>query len=476
MEEKMSALQAGAAGDEERGHAMSSSLPDYDIGTNLDDLAKVMALRPLALIGAGASVASGYPSWGDLLEALEERIKRSATPNTVSPKLKMVLDKLGDPAWHAEELVRRLGDQAFCQYIQDTFQSPKPPLAVSEVHKALATLGFRHYLTTNYDPCMEEALHQAGRTCCPIYWSDAGQVGSFFGALSDPSAMPCVAYIHGRYDRPSEVVLTETSYRIYLDEIFERRLLAIFMTQPVVFIGFSMTDPELGQLMRVVRATMGSSTTRHFGIFGYRTADERELIQRRMLDKYGVRAVFYRIASDDAGRDDHRFLLDLLGYLRQPAHAAMADGKPAAGAPGQEAHKEVHRSSAPLSFSSSAYESSPAAIDPHKGMFGGSPERNGRVLTVENIDIIEDDAYLGFTLVVKPTEGAPPVKGKVRFRLHPTFAPDDYEEVAKNGAVRSRIPAAYGAFTVGVTADNGQTQLELDLSELDVFPTWFRER
>jgi SIR2-like domain len=257
--------------------------------TEVDLLGATLGRGALALIGAGASVASGYPSWTALLSALEIRIQALVSDQSVSPKLKVVLDKLGDPAWYAEELVRRLGQEAFHVFVQETFRAPVPPQCISQAHTLLASLPFRHYLTTNYDPCMEVALIQNKRECRPIHWNDDAHVEDFFGVLSDPRAEPCVVYLHGRFDRPADVILTETSYRIYLDDVFQRRLLAIFMTQPVVFVGFSMADPELAQLMRVVRATVGAGTARHFGIFGYHTTDERELIQRRMRDKFGVR-------------------------------------------------------------------------------------------------------------------------------------------------------------------------------------------
>src|SRR6059036_633347 len=45
---------------------------------------------------------------------------------------------------------------------------------------------------------------------------------------------------------------------------------------------------------------------------------------------------------------------------------------------------------------------------------------------------------------------------------------------ARDGVARLRV-VAYGAFTVGVEADEGKTQLELDLAELPKVPKAFRE-
>ena len=114
--------------------------------------------------------------------------------------------------------------------------------------------------------------------------------------------------------------------------------------------------------------------------------------------------------------------------------------------------------------------------DPHKGKFGGRSEVNGRRIYITNVKEIKKNAYMAFTLVVEATGGAPPLTGTVRFQLHPSFDEDDYEEKVINGRARSRIRAAYGAFTVGVSIISEDVRLELDLSELNAFPKWFRER
>jgi hypothetical protein len=59
--------------------------------------------------------------------------------------------------------------------------------------------------------------------------------------------------------------------------------------------------------------------------------------------------------------------------------------------------------------------------------------------------------------------------------LHPSFKNE--KEIIKviNGKAENKL-ISYGAFTVGVEADNGATRLELDLAELPDAPRIFRER
>ncbi|MFE1602378.1 SIR2 family protein [Methylobacterium sp. ID0610] len=421
--------------------------------------------RPLALVGAGASLASGYPSWPKLLEKMQKNL---IDKNLLPPKLPPILEAINDPAWQAEELCRRMDPGDFATFITETFQAP---LALREPHHRIARLGFRHVLTTNYDPCIEIAMKQANLPFMPIHWSDPADVRKFFFSLSDTTAQSCIVYLHGRYDKPEHIVLTESSYaRSYLNDIFQRRMIAVFMTQPVVFIGFSMQDPELSQILRVVRANLGDEATQHYGIFGYRTEHEKELIARRMEAKFGLRAVFYRIDTTNLEYEDHSGLIALLDRIR--------DGRALDEGGGAEAAPFVPEVEAALPLAKDKINDVDP-LDPNKGRFGGLPETVHRRLRVADIEEIGGREYLAFTLIVESKPGEPRLTGRVQFHLHPTFPRKCYTETARNGSAKFRIDVAYGAFTVGVVIERdpaGANRLELDLSEVPAFPQWFRER
>jgi hypothetical protein len=64
--------------------------------------------------------------------------------------------------------------------------------------------------------------------------------------------------------------------------------------------------------------------------------------------------------------------------------------------------------------------------------------------------------------------------GEAIFHLHPTFHNHVRKVKVKDGKAQLDL-LAYGSFTVGVSCDNGNTQLELDLAELPQVPKVFRE-
>lgn len=473
-------------------------LSPFDRDRQFDALVAMMArVRPLALVGAGASIASGYPTWSQLLGQLQDEL-RGRSPRKVAPKVASVVRQLQDPAWQAEEYFNALGQPAFHAFLRRTF-AQRP---AAEPHHRIARLGFRHVLTTNFESCIEEAFRKADgdRTVKRVVWSDDAKVHEFFADLAEPGPDVSVVYLHGHESDPASIVLKESDYsRTYLREENRRRLIALFMTQPIVFIGFSMNDPDLGQIMREVLFSLPRKpppspagqeggrppSPRHFALFGYRTVPERDLIRRRMEGKFGVQVVFYRIVPTPDGKSyRHDNLLSLLEAIGQTVPKRLAPSVDAHGAQRAPSTKpsDPKRAEAgsegfvvpadgdrlgPRSTDPNGedvYE-----LDPNKGGYGGSPVRDGLELRVGRIKA--RSSWVEFDLEVRPL-GPGSFEGSVRFHYHPTFPPETEEVGIQRRRARTKVEAV-GAFTVG--AEFRDTRLELDLSEDSRFPTWFRE-
>jgi hypothetical protein len=85
-----------------------------------------------------------------------------------------------------------------------------------------------------------------------------------------------------------------------------------------------------------------------------------------------------------------------------------------------------------------------------------------------------DGRWLDFELVVEST-GTRPLAGEVHFYLHDSFARPHYRRAVKNGQARLKL-RSFGAFTAGAVADEGRTELELDLSLQSGLPLSWRQR
>ena len=105
------------------------------------------------------------------------------------------------------------------------------------------------------------------------------------------------------------------------------------------------------------------------------------------------------------------------------------------------------------------------ADDPWAGQFGGKSEANKRRLEAIIKPLDNRAEWCSIKLTVRSTNPIEaPLEGKVRFYLHTTF-PNFKPIVPVVRGVAELNISAWGAFTVGVQADKGQTLLELDLSE-----------
>lgn len=115
--------------------------------------------------------------------------------------------------------------------------------------------------------------------------------------------------------------------------------------------------------------------------------------------------------------------------------------------------------------------------DPWKGQFGGKPIANRRKLEAEVSRIAGTSDLFSIRLCVSSTNPTrDPLRGVVQFFLHDTF--ENYRPIVSVGSkgVAELKLRAWGAFTVGVLADEGRTKLELDLAELEDAPEDFRSR
>jgi hypothetical protein len=97
------------------------------------------------------------------------------------------------------------------------------------------------------------------------------------------------------------------------------------------------------------------------------------------------------------------------------------------------------------------------------------------VLTASVRETGTQDLFRVYLKVSRRHSDAPPITGPVKFHLHPTFR-QQVVAVPSDGELAELVLIAWGAFTVGVEADNGTTKLELDLSQLADAPQAFTSR
>lgn len=414
----------------------------------------------IAFVGAGVSVEAGYPSWSKLLDDLHEKVVE--LQSKVSPRELEQIRRIDDLLWRAQEYRRLLDETAFNSLMWEFFRpraTPKAPTAT-----ALAQCPFRHYLTTNYDPLLETACTSAKQGLKVLDWTQAPEIQQFLRTAH--LAAPHFIYLHGRYNLPQSIVLSERDYvrRYASSDDTSRKLFTLFATQRLVFVGFSLNDPDLAFILRSVNAAFNAVDPQHYLLAPLGENEDEGVHRRKFCGKHGVNPVFFTPGATER----YGALPQVLDYL---AATSLLAGRSPSAQSFFDTFQEAHRSN-PASASGRTSRQSKNPDDPNKGAFGGRNAIGGVSLTAEVSETEEKDWY-SVHLVVKASRGTRLGK-QVTFHLHPTF-PQSPVKVPVAGGEAVWEGYAYGAFTVGVETERG-TRLELDLAELPSAPQRFRER
>jgi hypothetical protein len=364
-----------------------------------------------------------------------------------------------DITWRAQEYRDAIArDSDYKKFLKQSF-SPRRHRGHSPALDLLVQLPCRHFLTTNYDEEIEIAHARVqGRQIETVDWMDSVQSASLVSHWSDPNTSAKCVYLHGRYDDPDNIVLTESDYQRAYFKISgnTQRLASILLLYPVVFLGFSLQDPDFMAIMRQANA-LGFSGARHFSLMGISTPeDERAafLNRARLRRKFGIAAIFYRAGSR------HEGLQHVLSHLK------TALDTPPAIATAQPPPEKIT-----IKYAHARNPTYPD--DPLKGRFGGASEANNWRYSAEVQRCKDDPYWFHLNLKVAPQPGSRRrLRGQVSFWVHPTFTSAHFNSrVFRNQATCSLMTT--GCFTAGAVVHQDNTKLELDLAEIDGVPLDF---
>ena len=460
-------------------------------------------MRPnetILFAGAGVSAAAGYPGWASLMDRMEERLQRELVgprgmANIISPKDVSQIKNINDLLWRAQEYRRVLGKTIYNQILKEAFDTKLfdgPP----QIALALIRLRFAHVLTTNFEPSLENAYFNESTKLTVLEWTEKEKIREFITRQLHRSDDRCFIYLHGRIDAsrnppvPDNLVLADADYveRYLLTSSTVHKMLAIFMTRPVVFVGFSFTDPAVQMIFQALTAHLGgaeSAICTHF-ILSPEPAEGNDRAEASWLrGKYGVQPVYYKSGDKHTDltmtlnqiatvieqcRDGYDQLDDLnrRRRIQQQLERVVSPSK-------REAAAQL-----PATTKTTKFPRKPPQDDPNKWQFGAASSRNGYELSAR----VNEVERGWFRIVLEVTAATDKPLDHAKFYLHPSFAKQHRTKSAVKGRISLKLEA-YGAFTVGVLINPGPnddprspsvTALELDLAELADAPPLFRSR
>jgi hypothetical protein len=236
-----------------------------------------------AFIGAGVSIAAGYPSWKKLLQEIGEELGVDSGD---------VSDLAALAQWHIR---KSAGATRIRQVIHDEIGVELPIPSALEV---VARLPVRHIWTTNYDRLIERAFSTIGRPIQVI--SAASDI-----ILKPRSGAVRLYKMHGSVDRLDDVVISTDDYELFRSRrgAFLPLLHAHLASLSLLFLGLSFTDPNVRHVLSSIRENFSEAPPEHFAIvrpphrkdFGSKAQYEARLTQHDLwaddLQRYGLRVV-----------------------------------------------------------------------------------------------------------------------------------------------------------------------------------------
>jgi hypothetical protein len=205
---------------------------------------ELAARRCIVFLGAGASAGSvsldgktSPPTWKQLLE------KMMAKSSLESADKAYVIDLISKDKYldAAEIIVQGMNKADYEATLLSVFESPK--FQPSKIHEAIFKIEPKVVITTNFDSIYDlYCRHGRSAAGYNVYKHTDDHLAS---GLKSP--MRCIVKAHGCITDPKNVVLTRSQFfnAKRLAPGFFRLLDSLFLTNTLLFVGYSMSDPDI---------------------------------------------------------------------------------------------------------------------------------------------------------------------------------------------------------------------------------------
>ncbi len=296
------------------GHALSATAQPlvWELINEFKDLSRSLVI----VVGAGASMEVGLPSWTELVDeiaaafvpaSMQESLKVLTNENVQRRGL-MTVALAGEDASGVgeEEMVRHA--------LYRGGRQPRPGPLVNAITRLVQVVKQpTRIITTNYDTLLEEALSR--RTGQPVrsYSLDGNdhkpeRSYKAWAKLTDTARFHSVLHVHGRVASPSTkltygpIILTEADYLTNGRRVVDA-LAAEIQDSLTIFVGLSMTDINLlGAARRVSGKTakgtkmfaLSTPTIDHPNLTRQQCAETAAAVARCLELEYGIQPILLK--------------------------------------------------------------------------------------------------------------------------------------------------------------------------------------
>ena len=232
--------------------------------------------RCVLFVGAGLSRPAGYPGWRDLMRTVvNETASRLALGRGKKELIALVAQsKFAEVADQCRTL---LGRSAFSEILRSSLAREVQPPA--DTHRAIVRTPYACIVTTNFDTLLEDAYAK---------WSDIGVPKAPTGVeLSQHGTLLLdgaffILKAHGSIHDDASMVFTSEDYRriTHANPAFQAMMSAILLSHAVLFVGYSLSDPNFRLLLDSQLTTFGTEAPPRYALMENVGDAEKQILRR----------------------------------------------------------------------------------------------------------------------------------------------------------------------------------------------------
>lgn len=229
----------------------------------------------VVFVGAGVSTNSGLPSWSGLIDAFASSVGKKGMYSTD--------DFLKIPQYYYNER----GFKEYYDVITEAFNVKVKP---NPIHEIIYELNPAHIVTTNYDDLLEQA---------------ALEKGMFYDVVKQDRDLPytpnnkMIVKMHGDLGAKN-VVLKEDDYLSYSTKfkLIENFVKSLFATYTVLFVGYSVNDPDVKLLFQWVKDILKEDFQNAYLLNSDSTLKDIDRIEFEYYRHRGINVLYFSAAKE----------------------------------------------------------------------------------------------------------------------------------------------------------------------------------
>lgn len=256
--------------------------------------------RCIIFLGSGISATAknsqgeSPDTWGEFLNNIKKKMR-----NPTSDDVQFVEEMLKKEDYLlALQTIADLCDPGeYSNYLKNQYL--RGGYKFSKVHELIKDLDSKIVVTTNFDKLYESICHE------PEYVTfDYKDTRSIIGSIKAPENI--IIKAHGNIDDTDRLIFTAKQYYRAQEEYpeFYHLLTALFLTHTVVFLGYSLKDPDINLLLQFLHNTANTSCP-HYMVD--RSGNKSQMV-KHWKDTYNISLIEYG--------DDYSSLENSLEELR----------------------------------------------------------------------------------------------------------------------------------------------------------------